>query len=66
MTRVRKMATLSEHVIAIRAAIKAATDDGFQLSLEEGEYSDRAHVDLNQVHQDGSLFDWDSIIDGLN
>lgn len=60
------MATLSEHVTAIRAAIKAATDDGFKLSLEDRDDYECAYVDLEECDSDGRLVDWDSIIDSFN
>ena len=60
------MATLSEHVTAIRAAIKAATDEGFRLSLEDRDDYDNAYVDLEERDSNGALSDWDSIIDSFN
>ena len=57
------MATLSEHVTAIRAAIKAATDDGFKLALEDRDDYEATYVDLEEHDSEGHLLDWDWVIE---
>lgn len=63
------MATLSEHAENIKAAIKAARDEGFQLSLENGEEYGEAYVDLEEYGFDGGrrrLLDWENVILDFN
>lgn len=65
MTEAKKTATLSEHVIIIRAAIRAALADGFVLSLEDA-VPDYPYVDLERRTKEGGLVDWETVIESAD